>query len=128
MGNLAVNISTDNHEIIKDGCIVAALSDSVSFKILDLTYKFSFCEINNKQEEKQYSETSVDQENKTISFHIKILMDSINSIFSKRIEVGTFKDGSTDKKIYLMYCVRGLDGEQKEIRNILLSYTWYTDK
>lgn len=121
-----IQILTPTKKIIKNGSIVIQRSDTVEFCISDLIYKICFFEPNEGDSALKFENDP--STSKMLTLKIGIKKETIESLFSKPIVLGNLVINNTKKELSLMFSAKSLDGEDKDICNILFCYTWYLEK
>ena len=117
---MQTTITLNDFEIIKDGCIISEQDDNINFPFGNMTISFR---IVIKDEVHKELEITPDSSNNKLTFVIPIEWNSLNTTFSKKLEVGTFTEGGERKDLYISYAVTGLAGSFK---TSLFRYTWFT--
>ena len=122
---MKIKISNQEYDVMKDGVIIAEEGDEITFKFADLTFIFKIIEMNSCSSRHFDDDLIVSNNNKLITLPIKISWEYLSTTFSKRIELASYEEGDTKKKLYISYVITGLRGDSESVYEF--RYTWYSE-
>lgn len=120
---MEVRISTQEYEVVKDGVIIAAPDDIISFKFSDLEFKFKIYEKNDGNKEVT-DKGILSEDKKSITYPIGISWSYLSTTFSDKTSVATYDEDGVKKGLYFSYAINGLKGQN--ISAIVFKYTLYS--